>query len=89
MRPAGGLTDQLCQAELLADGTQLLAFEAVPVGVLQPFLMVDIESPITTLPTAFAACICPSFLKLRMASTSLERAGGTSIQSHKVRGPSV
>ena len=42
MRPAGGLTDQLCQAELLADGTQLLTFEAVPVRVLQPLLMVDI-----------------------------------------------
>ena len=26
--PAGGLTDQLCQAELLADGAQLLAFAA-------------------------------------------------------------
>ena len=35
--PEGELTDQLCQAELLADGAQLLAFEAVPVGVHQHF----------------------------------------------------
>ena len=40
---AGGLTDHLCQAELLADGAQLLAFEAVSVAVLQPLPMVDIE----------------------------------------------
>ena len=35
--------DQLCFVELLADGAQLLAFEADPVGVLQPLPMVDIE----------------------------------------------
>ena len=40
---AGGLTDMLRQAELLADGAQLLAFEAVSVGVHQPLPMVDIE----------------------------------------------
>ena len=35
--------DQSCQAELLADGAKLLAFEAVLVGVLQPLPMVNIE----------------------------------------------
>ena len=86
--PVDALTDQLCQAELLADGAQLLAFEAVSVGALQPLPMVDtLRSPRRT-PTAFAACSSPSFLKLWMVSTS-PGAGGTNIRSREARGPSV